>query len=280
MKYVFLGSPQFAAIILSKLINAGMVPSSLVCNSDRPVGRKKIITSPPTKDIVNGLGVNVFQPETKGELSNFKKEIFRDVDFGIVAAYSQIIPVDVIEESKLGIIGVHPSLLPKHRGASPIQSAILNGDIETGTTLFFVDKGVDSGRILVSRKLDLNVENYYYEELLVKLADLSSDLLVETMPRFARGEIDSYTQDELGATYTNKFFSEDGYIDPNDLHEAKNGNREKAVEIYRKIRALNPEPGVYTILNEKRVKLLRGELRGDKLVLTRVQREGKKPIEV
>ena len=139
MSYVFFGSPQFAAIILTKLIDAGMVPSSLVCNPDRPVGRKRIITSPQTKQIIqelvgknDGLKIKVFQPETKDELVSLKSEIFKNADIGIVAAYSQIIPVDVIEEPSLGIIGVHPSLLPRYRGASPIQSAMLVGDIETG----------------------------------------------------------------------------------------------------------------------------------------------------
>ena len=280
MKYVFFGTPEFAAIVLGKLIDADMAPSRLVCNPDRPVGRNKVITPPLTKQLVKkrGLDVAVFQPESKGELVSMSDGIFSGVDFGVVAAYSEILPKEVIDKTRLGIIGVHPSLLPKYRGSTPIQSAILGGDNKTGTTLFLLDEGVDSGPILVNKELEIRNQNY--EELMGELAELSGELLIEIMPLFARGEIEPYVQDESGATFTNKLSTEDAYIDPIDLDEAKGGDKDKAIEILRKIRAFNPEPGTYTFMGDKRTKLLTALIEGDKLVLKRIQREGKTPVDV
>jgi len=126
MRYVFFGTPEFSATILDSLIEAGYPPLALVCNPDRPFGRSKIITPPPTKKLVEEkeLDIKIFQPENKNELIEMSSEFFSDALFGIVASYSNIIPIDVIDSAKLGIIGVHPSLLPKFRGPSPIQSVI------------------------------------------------------------------------------------------------------------------------------------------------------------
>lgn len=279
LPFVFFGTPDFAAIILGKLIDAGMSPTRLVCNPDRPIGRKKVITPPLTKQLVQerGLDIKIFQPEDKKELISMSDEIFEGVNFGIVAAYSQIIPKEVIGKAKMGLVGVHPSNLPKYRGSTPIQSVILAGEEATGTTLFLIDEKVDNGPILANRELELSNQNY--EELMGELAELSGDLLIDTLPRFANDEVDTTEQDDSLVTFTKKFSTEDAYIDPEDLVLAESGDKVKALEIDRKIRALNPEPGAYTFIDNKRTKLLRASVEGDKLALKRIQKEGKTPVD-
>jgi len=275
MRYVFFGTPRFAATVLEKLIDGGIPPTVLVCNPDRPLGRKKIITSPPTKQLIvnRKLQVEVFQPESKSELSAIGDVLFANADFGVVAAYAQIIPQEVIDKAKLGIIGVHPSLLPKLRGASPIQTAILEGHEKTGVNLFMLDAKVDNGLVIASRELTIGESNYL--DLEARLAEFAGELLLETLPKFVIGKTETIPQDNSLATYTKKFVTEDGHVLHEDLEKAKNGVG--AIEILRKIRALNPEPGVYTELNGKRTKLLGAEILDGKLVLKKIQKEGGKP---
>ena len=180
-----------------------MPPSGVVSNPDRPAGRKKIITSPPTKVLALEHGIPVYQPEklSKLEIENWKLEI-GEPEFAVVAAYAKIIPREVINAFPKGIIGVHPSLLPKYRGASPIQSAILNGDKETGVTLYQMDEKIDHGDILVNDKFQMTNSKITYEELEERLAELAGDLLVKILPDFAESGIKPAAQDESRATFT------------------------------------------------------------------------------
>ncbi len=283
MKYAFFGTPDFAAVILEKLIKSGFPPVVVICNPDKPVGRKKIITAPPTKIIAQKYGIPALQPESleienwKLEIKKIKNEVF---DFFLVAAYAQIIPKEILEMPRLGVIGVHPSLLPKYRGASPIQSVILSGEPETGVTLFLVDEKVDHGQIFAQRKLEFSIssdkvvsprqsrDNFQFSKLQQLLAELAGDLLIETLPKFLKGEIAPLPQDENRTTYTKKFKTEDGHVDL---------EKDEPTIIERKIRALNPEPGVWTIQNGKRMKILEAELTPEnKLKLKKIQFEGKK----
>ena len=282
MQYAFFGTPRFAAIILGRLLEADMPPSALVCNPDKPVGRKKVITPPPTKQLVLDIGnkeqrIKVLQPATSEELLAISDEVFENCDFGVVAAYAQIIPQAVIDKARLGIIGVHPSLLPKLRGASPIQAAILEGYDKTGVSLFMIDKDVDHGSVIAKRELAIGENDY--TKLEKRLADISADLLLEVLPNFAIGKVELEIQDESSATYTQKYSTDDGYVDFNDLTEAEN-NGNGSETLLRKIRALNPEPGVYTFIDEKRTKLLDAEIKEGKLVLKEIQKEGGKPTKV
>ena len=296
MKYIFFGTPEFAAIILKKLIAAGFIPEAVVCNPDKPVGRKKIITPPAVKlSIMNQVGnikdkIKILQPE-KLNIQNIYNWcdrtncIYQDCDFFIVAAYGQIIPKEILEIPRLGTIGVHPSLLPKYRGVSPIQTAILNGDKETGTTFYLMDEKIDNGPILAQKALEnyeLGIMNY--ESLMRKLAELSADLLIEILPNIEEKIKNAVSQNENQAVYTKKIAIEDAFIESQDLEKAQNGSAgssQVAAEIDRKIRALNPEPGVWTFMDikseKKRVKLLGAELVDGKLKLTKIQVEGKKP---
>lgn len=283
MKYVFFGSPEFAAIILEKLIAAGFIPAAVICNPDRPVGRKQTIVAPPAKLMAQKCNIPVFQPESL-EAKNWELEIGKikipAFDFFVVAAYAKIIPQNILDIPRLGTIGVHPSLLPKYRGASPIQSAILKGEEKTSITLYLLDEKMDHGPILAIRELVIEDTDDFFS-LRRKLGELGGQLLTETLPRFIQGEIKPRAQDESGATYTRKFKIEDGYIEPQELERAQKDGGETALALQRKIRALIMEPGAWTIKNGKRMKIIRAYIPPDgKLKLKEIQFEGKKPEEV
>lgn len=269
MRYVFFGTPEFAAIILETLIKAGFIPAAVVCNPDRPVGRKKVITAPPVKVVAEKHGIKVWQPE-KLETESWKSEINKlgGVDFAVVAAYAKIIPKAILDTLPAKFIGAHPSLLPKHRGATPIQTAILNGDKKIGITLYLLDDKVDHGPIIAQRELNYELGIMHYKEAVKKLADLSAELLIETLPKFLAGEITPAPQNETEATYTKKFTAEDAFVDL---------EKDAPETIERKIRALNPEPGVWTYINGKRTKLLDAEIQDKKLRLKIIQAGGKMP---
>ena len=259
-----------------------------VCNPDRPVGRKKVITAPLTKTVAQKYGIPVLQPEKLDESFTLHASRFTS-QFAIVAAYAKIIPKDVIELFPKGVIGVHPSLLPKYRGASPIQSAILGGEKETGVTLYMLDEKMDHGKTVSSVKCQVS-SNDAYETLLQKLAELSGQLLVKTLPKFVEGKMVPQAQDEARATFTKKFATQDGFVDEKDLNDALAGDAQKANEVDRKIRALNPEPGVWTyanshsewahtnkIHNGTRVKFLDAKIEDGRLVLVRILEVGGRP---
>lgn len=271
-KFIFFGSPEFAAVVLDKLIKAGYMPAALVCNPDGTVGRKKILTSPLTKQLVvkNNWPIKIFQPAKLREIIDELKQI--NADFFVVAAYAKIIPKEIFEIPRLKTIGVHPSLLPKYRGPSPIQGAILNGEKESGVTIFLIDEKIDHGPILADSKLRItNSDNYI--SLSRNLAEAGADLLIEILPKYANGEIKPEIQDENEATYTKKFTKEDSKID------LKNDSPQL---IYNKVRAFNPEPGVFAVIetNNKKItlKLLDAEFNGSNLNLLRVQPEGKRQM--
>ncbi len=282
MKYVFFGTPDFAAIILEQLIKTGFIPQAVVCNPDKPVGRKKIITPPPVKILAKKHGLNIYQPANKIELLEIIKKL--QPDMGIVTAFGMILPKEVLDIPKHGFINVHPSLLPYWRGPTPIQNTILNGDEKTGVSLYLMDEKIDHGPILTQQELeDYEPKSANYEELSRKLAELGGELLIETLPKFLKGEVNPLPQDESKATYTKKFSTQDAFIEPDDLEIAREKGGEKAIEIDRKIRALNPEPGVWTLspLNgrPRRMKLLEAELTSDGILkLKKIQFEGKKPM--
>ena len=278
-KFAFFGTPRFAAIVLERFITQGLIPSVVICNPDRPVGRKKIITPPPTKLLAKKHDIKVYQPE-KLEIGNWKParsagglEI-GEVDFALVAAYGKIIPKEILNTPKFGTLGIHPSLLPKHRGASPIQTAIINGDEETGVTIFLMDEKVDHGKIIAQNTITI-MDNDTYLSLEEKLAKLGEELFIKTLPEYINGKIIPQEQNDSEATFTKKFETQDGFISFDVLEAALQG--EKAFWIHKKICALNPQPGIWTLKNDKRMKLLESELKDNKLVLKKIQIEGKTP---
>jgi len=286
MKYVFFGSPEFAKIILEKLINAGYVPLAIVCNPDKPAGRKKIITPPPVKILAQAHNIPVIQLSSL-KIGNWKLEIEKiklqnEFDFFVVASYAKLLKQNILDIPILGTIGIHPSLLPKYRGTSPIQNQILGGDETAGTTLYLMNAGIDDGPIINKSEIKI-LRSETYTTLHDKLADLSANLLIETLPKFLAGKIKPTEQNHNQATFTKKFITQDGFIEYADLEKAKTNCEQIAIDIDKKIRALNPEPGVFTIDSKtnKRMKILEAQLTlENKLVLKIIQYEGKNPVRV
>ena len=166
-------------------------------------------------------------------------------DLGVIAYYGKILPGETLKIPKMGFINVHHSLLPRWRGPSPIQAAILAGDIETGVTISLVTLKVDAGDIIAQEKIAIEPEDTYLD-LEKKLCEIGAPLLTETIELIAKGKMNLKPQDELKATYSKLIRTEDGHID-----WSKSGE-----EIFRKIRALNPEPGTFTFWNNKRLLIL------------------------
>jgi len=291
MKFIFFGTPEFAAIILEKLIQAELMPEAVICNPDKPTGRKQIITPPLVKVLAQKYGLTVYQPKDKTELLEIVKNL--QPDLAVTAAFGMIFPKEILEIPKYGFINVHPSLLPKYRGPTPIQTAILNGDKETGVSLFLIDEEMDHGPILAKRELEFPISNFQFPILSQKLAELGADLLIQFLESLISQKltnnikevglpnIELKPQDESQATYTKKFETKDAYIEPADLEKAENQGGEIAIEIERKIRALNSEPGIWTLQNGKRMKILEAILTPEnKIKLKKIQFEGKNPVEI
>ncbi len=278
MKIVFFGSPRFAEITLETIIKGGIIPSLVVCNIDKPKGRKKILTAPETKILAGKYKIPVFQTEklNKEEFDKKLSELKIAPDLFIVAAYSKILKKEILEIPKFGAVGVHPSLLPKFRGATPIQSVILSKEKETGATIYFLNEGIDSGNILATRVQPIaNSGNYL--ELEKELGEIGGSLVVEILPKILKKEIRTIAQNEKEATYTKKFSSKDGFVELNNLKKAIDTGTDIAILIDKKIKAIGHEPGVYTIKDNKRIKLLSAKIVEGKLKLETIQEEGKKP---
>ncbi|MBI2041444.1 MAG: methionyl-tRNA formyltransferase [Candidatus Nealsonbacteria bacterium] len=265
IKIVFIGTPEFGATVLERLIRGGFPPVLVITETDKPSGRKQIVTPPPVKITAQKYDIQIEQPE---KILNLKSLILNlHPDLIIVAAYGQILPKEILEIPKYGCLNVHPSLLPKYRGATPVQSAILNGDKETGVTIMLMDEGIDTGPILSQKKTEIG-SNETYQELHGRLAVIGSELLTDTIPDWIGGRIKLARQDEKIAVYTKILAREDGLIDW----------RKSPEELDRRIRALNPWPGTYTVQREKRIKVLKARLESGKLIIESVQPEGKKPM--
>ena len=238
-----MGTPKFGAIILEKLADSRYKPILVVTETDKPVGRKKVLTPPPVKVVAEKYEIPVLQPE---KIRNSESEIRNlELDLIIVAAYGKILPEEILEIPKYGCLNVHPSLLPRWRGPSPVQFAILNGDTDSGVTIMKIAEKVDAGPVLIQRKLKLE-GNETYDVLHDKLGEMGGDLLIEIIPEWITGKIDPQLQDESRTTYTRILKKEDGKIDW----------EKSAEEIERQIRAFNLWPGIFTFW-EKSGKLIR-----------------------
>ena len=281
MKYVFFGTPRFAEIVLSGLIAADMAPIAIVCNPDRPLGRRHIVTPPPTKmlAIKTSPDIDILQPETLDEMF-IKRLRALAPDFFVVAAYAKIIPQAVLDIPRLGTLGTHPSLLPSYRGASPIQSVILAGETKTGSTIYAMDQKMDHGAIYAQEEVSLNALTIDYLALEEWLAMVSARLLVKTIPLLLNGTAVARVQDESRATFTKKFITDNGFVEASELDAAIAGNSDKVELILRTIHALNPEPGVWTLKDGKRIKLLEARMDGSALKLTTIQEEGQRAKQI
>lgn len=239
---VFFGTHDFAKTILQSLIDAGWIVDLVVTQPDRPVGRKQEMQKPATKILAEQYGIPVFQPE---KLKDQKIERLEDCQFAVCAQYGAIIPQSVLDLFPLGIINVHTSLLPKYRGASPIQSALRNGETQTGVTIMKMDKGMDTGAILSQSTIEIFPDETY-PQLDARMAELGATLLSTTLPLYLNGSLVPEEQDHEQATLCKMISREDGNIDWNKTTD----------EIYNMYRAYTPWPGIWTMWGDKRLKLL------------------------
>ncbi len=292
MKLVFCGTPQFAVPSLEKLAAAGFDLALVVTQPDRPQGRGMELASPPVKQSALKLGLPVIQPEKVKKNEEFQSQLTTiHADAIIVVGYGRIIPPWMLQLPRFGNINVHGSLLPKYRGAAPIQWAIAGGETVTGVTTMRLDEGLDTGDILLQKETAIQPEDTAVT-LAPRLASLGADLLLETLNGLEQGSISPVPQDHSRATLAPILKKEDGLVD----------FTRTAAEIYNRLRGFQPWPGAYTLFKGKNLKIVAarpaqeqsmipaGEMRvtGDALLvgcgaetalqLLQVQPEGKKAI--
>jgi len=267
----FWGTPEFALPALNALKKANFLISGIVTNPDEKKGRKLAIAPPPVKKWALENNVPVFQPESlKKEYFSARPEeekkilsALKTADLFLVVSYGKIIPKKFLKIPPWGVLNIHPSLLPRWRGPSPIQYAILAGDSETGVTIMKIDEEMDHGPILAQKKFLISA-NTNYPELHDKLADLGAELLIETLPKYLAGKIRPKEQNHEEAVYSRILEKKDGHIDWSL----------SAVEIENKIRALTPWPSCWTVWKKNKKE---SRLRVDKAVIFSLSLSSGKP---
>ncbi|ADL07789.1 methionyl-tRNA formyltransferase [Thermosediminibacter oceani] len=244
MKIVFMGTPEFALPSLNALVERGHNVTAVVTQPDRPKGRKRIPTPPPVKLMAQKHGIRVYQPEKVKDKTFVNQLKALNPDLIVVVAYGQILPASVLSIPAIGCINVHASLLPKYRGAAPIQWAIIKGESKTGVTTMWMDEGMDTGDIFLQKEIEINPE-WTSVELSEVLARLGGELLVETLDKIKSKNLIRIPQNHAEATYAPMLRKEDGRIDW----------RSKTEDIYNLIRGVQPWPGAYTVRSGVEVKI-------------------------
>ncbi|MHB8132294.1 MAG: methionyl-tRNA formyltransferase [Mobilitalea sp.] len=244
MKILFMGTPDFAAATLKKIIEAGHEVIGVVTQPDKQKGRGHTVSFPPVKELAIEHGLAVYQPVKvrEAEFLQIVKELEPEVI--VVAAFGQILPKALLDIPPLGCINVHGSLLPKYRGAAPIQYSIIDGEEETGITIMYMDVGIDTGDMILQAKTAITPEETG-GSLFDKMAILGADLLLEALRLIEAGTSIRVPQDNDKATYVKMFDKDMGKID----------FTQTAVKLERLIRGLNPWPSAYTFLEGKTLKL-------------------------
>ncbi len=232
-RIIFFGTPDFAVPSLEALVANGYAPICVVTNPDEPAGRKQIITPPPVKVCAERHGIPVVQPIHLVH----EMERIPDADLFIIVAFGTIVPQELLEKPRLGSLNIHPSLLPLWRGPSPIQSALLHGNTETGVSLMKIDELMDHGPIIAQQRFSLADRKWTSPELYPALADVGARMLIQALPGWIDGTLTAAPQDDTKATYCKLIKKDHGRI---------NWSR-PAVEIERMIRAYAPWPSAWTL---------------------------------
>lgn len=249
MRIVFMGTPDFAVPVLKTLYDAGHKIDLVVTQPDRPKGRGHKIAFSPVKQLAVELNLKVAQPEKVKEASFVEKLRQLAPDVIVVVAFGQILSQEILDIPKYGCVNLHASLLPKYRGAAPIHMAVLNGDAVTGNTTMLMDKGMDTGDILLVNEIDIGSEETT-GEVHDRLVATGAKLMLSTVDGLAAGTVKPVKQDESLATYATKLDRQMEIIDWN----------KSSRDIFNKIRAFNPWPSSYTTINNSRVKLFKARL--------------------
>ncbi len=249
MRVLFLGSPELAVIPLEALAQAGYEIVGAVTQPDRPAGRRQARTAPPVKVAAERLGLPVLQPTTLRDADAVAQLAALRPDVGVVAAYGEILRQNVLDIPPLGYLNIHPSLLPRYRGPAPVTGAILAGDTESGVSVMLLERGMDSGPLLAQQAVPLPPDARA-GAFTTAMFHLGSQLLLDVLPRYARGELTPQPQDHRRATVTRMITKQDGLI---DWHLP-------AVQIERMVRAYDPWPAAYTFWQGQQLKVLEARL--------------------
>ena len=247
-----MGTPGFAAPVLSGLLDAGHEVAAVYTRPDRRAGRGRRLLAPEMKSFAVERGLPVLQPpslrgeEAQRDLAALTPELI------VVAAYGLLLPPAVLDIPPLHCLNIHPSLLPRHRGPSPVTAAIMEGDEETGVSVMRLDEGMDTGPIVAQRSTRIGGEETG-EALTARLFQMGADLLVDTLPAWSKGEVETRPQDETLATVTPRLSREDGEIDWSL----------PAVRTARQVRAYHPWPGAYTTWGGRSLKVIEATAAGE-----------------
>ena len=254
MKILFMGTPDFALFSLKSLVEYSKKSDIEICGvitqPDKPKGRGYALMPPPVKQYALEIGLDVYQPETLKDDAFLELLSFLSPDLIVVVAYGKILPKYVIDFPKYGCINVHGSLLPKYRGAAPMQRAIIDGKEKTGITIMYMAEGLDTGDMLLSRELTIK-ENDNFENIHDGLGMLGAEMLVEIIPMLRNGEAVRVPQDDAISTYAKKITKEDCHVDFS----------KDAQTVHNLIRGLSPVPLSFTHTpNGKLLKLIEAKI--------------------
>lgn len=263
IKFIFFGTPDVASLTLEMLKLAGYMPALIVTSPDKPQGRKMLMTPPPVKTWATANSVPFIQPEKIDD-----KGIPGSYDLAIIVAYGKILPETLINMPSLGSINIHYSLLPKYRGASPVETAILNCDTETGVSIQKMVYKMDAGDVIAQEKTMI-LPDETAPELRQRLIKIGGNLLVKILPDIINNTTTNTEQNETEATYCTKIKKEDGHVDL---------DKDNATEIYNKYRAYAHWPRTFFFDNGKRVIITEAKLENGQLHIVKVLPEGKKEI--
>jgi len=261
MKIIFMGTPDYAAYILERLIdNQNIEVVALYTQPDKPVGRKKILTSPAAKNIALKYGLTTYQPNRLRDKETIAELTCIECDYIVVAAYGQILPLEILQHAPC--INLHASILPMYRGASPIQQTLLHGDAKTGVTAMLMNEGLDTGDILKIKEIEVDA-NEMSESLFEKLTEVASDLTIDVLENFTK-----YTpkkQDDSLSSNCKKITKQDGEIE-----------FDYASVLFNKYRAFTPWPGIYlhSGLKLKRIELVEHESKNESGKILDIQKDG------
>ncbi|EHJ08501.1 methionyl-tRNA formyltransferase [Staphylococcus simiae] len=245
---IFMGTPDFSTTILKMLVAEYNV-IAVVTQPDRPVGRKKVLTAPPVKEVALEYDIPVYQPEKLAGSEELNQIIQLKADLIVTAAFGQLLPESLLQSPKLGAINVHASLLPKYRGGAPIHQAIIDGQQQTGVTIMYMVKKLDAGNIISQQAIDIEDQDNV-GTMHEKLSFLGADLLKDTLPSIINGTNDSIPQDNDLATFASNISREDERINWD----------QKGRTIFNHIRGLSPWPVAYTTMDDTNLKIYQAHL--------------------
>jgi len=254
LKIAFAGTPEFAAVALDALIQSPHDVVAVLTQPDRPAGRGRKLTASAVKERALAADIPVLQPVTLRDPEAFRTVAAVEADVWVVAAYGLILPANVLALPRLGCLNIHGSLLPRWRGAAPIHRAVLAGDEQTGVCIMQMDEGLDTGDMLLSKSIDIGV-NDTVSQLHDRLASLGAEALLEALPLHCAGKLEVIAQPEEGVSYAEKLSKAEAKLDFQDSSEI----------LHRKVRAFNPWPVAEGTLCEQRVRIWQSRLVSEKI---------------